>query len=536
VELPRPHATAPAFTVQRALGAYYTPDLAADVMADWLLRDGGGRVLEPSMGDGVFLQAISRAAARRSRADIDLFGVELSGQAFAQAVDRGLLPRAGAIHADFLGVEPIPCDGVIGNPPYVRLRHLPDAQARTARAAAEAVLGAPMDPAGSVWMPFVLHATRFLCRGGRLAFVLPHDLTYVRYARPLWGFLAEQFGSLAVIRVRERLFEGLLQEVVVLLADDYGGATDDVDFRAFATRADFAQDRPSTTATIPVADVLAGDRPFIEALLPPALRHLLRTTVDRMTVPARDLARFNIGYVSGDKRFFQPDAATVRDYALPDSSLRPAATSTRQLKGAGVFTSGLPSERRRWLFAPAGEGLSESERRYVEAGKAGGVSDRYKCRIRRPWWKVPGLKVPDVLVSVFSERPAMVLNDAGLLASNSLLCGYAHRGVDARALVAAWYTPLTALQVELNVHALGGGVFVLVPNELGRVRLPRIEGRDGDLKALDEAVRSGDMRLAAAWGSEMVLRRRLGLTPGDIELIEAGGDALRSWRKSGGAT
>ena len=55
-----------------------------------------------------------------------------------------------------------------------------------------------MDPSGSLWMPFLLHAMRFLSIGGRLSFVLPYEFTYVRYARPLWGMLRDKFGSLRV--------------------------------------------------------------------------------------------------------------------------------------------------------------------------------------------------------------------------------------------------------------------------------------------------------------------------------------------------
>ena len=116
--------------------------------------------------------------------------------------------------ADFLAVPPQPVDAVLGNPPYVRLRQLPAPQQALALQTALTATGEPMDPAGSLWMPFLQHALEFLKPGGRLGFVLPYDFTYVRYARPLWQLLGRRFGSLRVIRTHERLFGDIYQEVL----------------------------------------------------------------------------------------------------------------------------------------------------------------------------------------------------------------------------------------------------------------------------------------------------------------------------------
>jgi adenine-specific DNA-methyltransferase len=107
-------------------------------------------------------------------------GVECSPETLRNVVEQGLLEPARAICSDFLAVTPFPVQAVIGNPPYVRLRHAPADEAERALQRAAEALGERMDPSGSVWMPFVLHASRFLTPGGRLAYVLPYDITYRR--------------------------------------------------------------------------------------------------------------------------------------------------------------------------------------------------------------------------------------------------------------------------------------------------------------------------------------------------------------------
>jgi hypothetical protein len=515
----------------RALGAYYTPPAAASVLADWVVRGGATTVLEPSMGSGVFLEAIGAAASAHGR-ELATWGVELAADTFAAALATGLIEPRRAVHGDFLALAPFPVDAVIGNPPFVRLRHLPGGEAARAAAAAATVLGSPMDPSGSIWMPFVLHASRFLRPDGSLAFVLPYELTYVRYARPLWRFLAHAFARLRVVRVRERMFPELMQEALLLFASGFGRPTAAaVEFEAYERVGDLAAARPATSTIVPVEAVLAGRRPFVEALLPPALRRALGGAVAAATVPAGDLVRFGIGYVSGDKRFFHPGAADARRFRLPPARLVDTLTSSRQLRTAGIRTSGLARSAADRLYLPDPAALTPGERDYLSRGEASGVAGRYKCRTREPWFVTPGVAIPDLVLPVFADTPLLLENDAGYVASNSLLCGALRPGQTARSLLARWYTSLTLLQIEIEVHALGGGVRVFVPTETAAVRLPaRSPGSARHLGRVDACVRAGAAGRAYELGDAPVLVRQLRLTTADVELIRTGAEVLRHWR------
>lgn len=515
----------------RALGAYYTPGEAALYMAQWSLRAAGDRVLEPSMGDGIFLEAVRTVAAARGTA-VELWGVELARDTYEATLKRGLVAAHRAIHGDFLGVKPFDADVLIGNPPYVRLRHLPTRESELALKVGEEVLRRPIDPSGSIWMPFVLHASRFLRDGGRLAFVLPYELTHVRYARPLWGFLSGRFGSIRIIRVFERVFPEILQDVVLLLADRKGERTDSARFEVYERSDDIRNERATVSEPLRIDDVVRGGRPFVEALLPAALRHVVREELAHRTVEAREAITFNIGYVTGDRGFFHPPADLINTYELPKQSLRPTIASGRTLRNLGIRTSNLQPSKRAHLFLPPGSAsrLTDGERRYVRLGEVSGVNRRYKCRIRDPWFVTPGIRVPDVILPVFADRPVALINDARLLASNSLLCGFT-RSWTAESFVAAWFTSLTLLELELRVHALGGGVMVLVPHEAGSVRIPRLNGIDAaHVSRLDALLRDGDADAAFEAGDHALRGGKDALDREVIQLVRDGVDTLRRWR------
>ena len=516
---------------RRALGAYYTPPDAAHYMATWALRKDGDRVLEPSVGDGAFLDAVAEVSEIAGFEGIEITAVELDRDVSVRTLAKA---RPGVsvspLVKDFLSVSPTPHEVVIGNPPYVRLRNLPAAQRSTALRTAENWLGTAMDPSGSTWMPFVVHATQCLRPGGRMALVLPYEVTYVRYARPLWEFLGARFGSLRLVRTLRRIFPDILQEVVLLFADEKGRSTGSVDFEAFESFDQLRDGVASSREQIAIREVVDG-RPFVAALLPAALRELLDGRLATVTQPARDFAKFRIGYVAGDKAFFHPNQERLSSFGLTSESLRPALGSARKLKGQGLWTSRLGESATTHLFAPTPGELSEADKRYIAYGVETGVDDRYKCRIRDPWYVVPYVHTPDVVLTVFSEHPLLLANDGGLVASNSLLCGYSSDG-DSGALARQWYTTLTLLYLELQVHALGGGVFVLVPRETGDVRIAKPEFVAGaHLDGVNEALLRGDVEAAYSAGDQAILVSEA-LTHDQLDLIRQGVAELRRWRQS----
>lgn len=516
---------------ERALGAYYTPSAPAAVLAQFALRRPGDRVLEPSMGSGTVLAALAQEDARRGL-DAVVWGVELAADTHAAAVADGLVAPGRAIRSDFFSVEPFLVDAVVGNPPFRRLRHMAPGDRQRARDAGEAVVGQRINPDGNVWLPFLLHATRFLAVGGRLGLVLPYDVTYLRYVRPLWAHLARTFGSLRVVRCHERMFADTFQETVLMLAEGFGRSTATVELEAYRSLTALAAGRPARRRTIVVDDIVRGDNAFRSALLPDGVADLLAATIAQHGTELGAVGTLSCGYVTGDKTFFHPTEAVVARHALPTTSLRPALAASRQLRGIGLRTSGAARLDRLFLPPIDARALSSEERCYIAAGVRSGVDSRYKCRTRSPWYVTPAIRVPEIVLPVFSERPALLVNDRGALASNSLLCGY-DLAVAPDVLAAGWYSSLTLLQVELEARSLGGGVITLMPREASRVRLPLLDPEADHLDRLDALLARDRVDEAFRLGDEAVLRNRLGLSAADVALIEEGAAELGWWRTAG---
>jgi adenine-specific DNA-methyltransferase len=209
---------------RKARGAFFTPVELCAYVCDWAVRAPGDRVLEPSCGQAAFLVA---AAQRLDvlKAPVDpeqLVGVEVHAETAATA--REVVAAAGRPTrvrvGDFFAVPgERRFDAVVGNPPYVRYQGFTGAS-RTAGRMAALHGGVGLTALASSWAAFTVHAAEFLRPGGRLGLVLPAELLTVNYAAEVRRYLMERFGRVRLVMFTERVFPGVLEEVVLLLAED----------------------------------------------------------------------------------------------------------------------------------------------------------------------------------------------------------------------------------------------------------------------------------------------------------------------------
>src|SRR5262249_49472639 len=160
---------------------YYTPHALAAWLCAWAVRTSRDRILEPSCGDGVFLEAAAlrlrdlgcgnQAAARQLR------GIEIAAVESKKSVTR--LQRFGGIQAacavqsaDFFawldGNPGQAFDCVVGNPPFIRYQNFPEPSRSRAMRLLESE-GLRPNKLTNIWVPFVVGAVSRLSAGGRLA-------------------------------------------------------------------------------------------------------------------------------------------------------------------------------------------------------------------------------------------------------------------------------------------------------------------------------------------------------------------------------
>ncbi|WP_431049502.1 HsdM family class I SAM-dependent methyltransferase [Roseateles sp. L2-2] len=536
---------------RKARGAFFTPPEIARFMVDWAVRSKDDAVLEPSCGEAAFLlpaaQRLHELGATRRAVGKQLHAGDIHHDSVAQA--HQVLASEGfsaqiEVGDFFLKDSAANFDAVIGNPPYVRYQDFSGAS-RAASLQAALRQGVRLTQLASSWAAFTVHASAFLRPTGRLALVIPAELLSVKYAAQIRRFLLDRFASVRLVLFETLVFPGVLEDVVLLLAEGSGGAQS---FEVFQART--AQDLATTLPKQWLKFEPAPDEKWTGALVSSDAYRLYDEAAAGEDFEAMsEWGATYLGAVTGHNDFFTLTQADVEQWKLPPSELvRISPPGARHLRGlsysAHDWRAMAAAGERCFLFAPGTE-LSRAARRYIAHGEALGVPTGYKCRVRDPWWTVPMVAKPDLLMPYMNhERPRLVRNGAGVQVLNSLYgvkLKASRKKLGQELLPLAMLNSLTLLGAEIVGRAYGGGLLKHEPKEASRLPLPSetvLAQVATPLKDVQKAVGAllarNDLPACVAIVDTIVLRQHLGWSEARLGAIREARVALMQRRLTRG--
>jgi adenine-specific DNA-methyltransferase len=533
--------------LRKARGAFFTPDALCDYIAEWAIRSPDDSILEPSCGEAAFLVAAARRldelAVRPGQGQ--LHGVELHAASShtAQELVRATGRRPQITTADFFDVHPKRRHAaVIGNPPYVRYQDFAGDTRTRARAAALAA-GVPLTGLASSWAAFTVHAAEFLAPGGRLGLVLPAELLTVNYAAEVRRYLMQRFGRVRLVLFTERVFPGVQEEVVLLLAEDAlaPGGTTHCELRQVRNAAELLAVEHRATA-------IAGSyrwtpRPthgkWTQALLPEAaLRAYTAVEANNQFTTLANWGDTTLGMVTGNNRYFALSPSRVAELNIPESELLPLSPpGSRHLRGLTLARSAWTelgkADTATWLFRPPVNlsDCSRAARDYIRQGEEAGVPNAYKCRVRTPWWRVPLVPPADLMLTYMNaDTPRLTTNRARVHHLNSVHGVYLRTGrkaLGADLLPLASLNTMTLLGAETVGRAYGGGMLKLEPKEADLLPVPSPEVLESCRDALTAlrpqmavALRNSRLTDAAQLVDSVLLIGALGMSRPQVALLE----------------
>ncbi len=468
---------------KKTLGQYFTPPDVAATLTKWVARGSSDRLLDPSCGDGAFLVHHPNAV-----------GVEFSESVANLAKRR--VPGASVYQSDFFewassSIERF--DAVLGNPPFIRYQNFNGATRQLALTLARRQ-GAEFSGLSSSWAPFLVAASGLLKPGGRMAFVTPAEIGHATYARPLLKFLMSHFGFIVIVAIRDKLFPQLSEDAWLVYADGFGERSSRIGL-AIRTRFSAGAAPPRPDRWISAESLQQHNFKLRRNILSPDIvAHYDELCASPGVVRLDSLARVGIGYVSGDNDFFHLRPSTVDELNIPKATLRVAVRNGSQLQGRTVNDAVV----RRWikddhrimlLDLARVDSLPASIVRYLDSPDGQRARDRYKCRVRNPWYAVPNVCSPDAFLTYLNGRQAhLITNKAKCVCTNSLLTVHLKGPASAHRMRSAWAHLLSRLSQELEGHPLGGGMLKLEPGEAARVRLPLTTLRKMNRRLLEDGI------------------------------------------------
>ncbi|MHB8480795.1 MAG: hypothetical protein ACYDA5_10350, partial [Vulcanimicrobiaceae bacterium] len=402
-------------------------------------------------------------------------------------------------------------------PPYVRHYRMTDEMIDVAQSAMGKA-GVSVPRLASSWAYFVVHSAQQLARDGRMALLLPGAILHADYALPILTYLRSRFSSIRLVHVTDRLFEGALEETVVLLAQGFGGcASEQHVYSASTTRL------TSMLRGAPV-DPIADEEHWKLPLVSVRARELLTAVRHSAIVhPLRAIADIRIGVVTGANSFF---VRSAEDEIL---SLAHAAS-------IGIVASGGHLENPIWRTGDMQRLQRSGTRsrllmitkklpkrsrllRYIRKAEREGIHKGHWCSGRDPWYALNENERPEIFFPYMGSQPMpMSLNLTRATCTNAVHRIWLHSREAADSVVFSSWTSLHYLASEMLGRSYGGGVLKLEPSAAHE--LPVLDLGKPDIEHLDKISRTQGIEKARDFADRIALRGLLGLSANDVRSIK----------------
>lgn len=511
---------------QKLRGAYYTPLQLAEAMVGLFASQNISAVLEPSCGDGVFLDSLKNlklldkvqkltaveiepeeAEKVRSRYS-DFAQIEVCTEDFFDYYNRVL----GKERFDF----------ILGNPPYIRYQYLKESQ-REMQSVILTSHGMKANKLINTWVAFIVACVQLLSENGKVAFVIPAEILQVAYAEDLRLYLANNLAKITLITFEQLVFPGIEQEVVVFIGEK-GDEEKGIRIIEMNNLEGFDWLKLEQNGFQKLQHVKEKWTKYFVSADDMNLIQELRE--DKRFAKFSEYGLINIGITTGNNGYFSVTEETSDQYDLAEVTLPLIGRSSH---AHGIYFTSKDWEnnksegkRARLINFPEIplEEYPDKHKQYIALGEINGECEGYKCSIRDRWYIVPSIWIPDAF---FLRRnnlyPKFVLNRCNAVSTDTMHRMRFKDGVEPENLLLAYYNSISFAFTEICGRSYGGGVLEILPGEMGNILIPRVENintkfREKLLAYIDSVVRNNeDIEKALNVVDEEVLVKTLGIDP-----------------------
>lgn len=475
---------------QKLRGAYYTPSQLANAMVSLVASKNITSVLEPSCGDGVFLDSLASLNLINDIPNITAVEIEPDE---AEKVGNNYKNNANVhvLNEDFLdfyqrlyGKETY--DLILGNPPYIRYQYLTEEQ-REIQSNILTSHGMKSNKLINAWVAFLVACVQFLSENGKIAFVIPAEILQVVYAEDLRLFLSSQLSKITLLTFEQLVFPDIEQEILVFIGEK-GKKEKGIRIIELSNLEDFKKLDLNSNGFQKLNHVKEKwTKYFVSAK---EIKVIQSIRDDKRFTKFSDLALTNVGITTGNNTYFSVDKETSDKYNLFSVTLPLIGRSSH---AHGIYFTdsdwqeNIQDNKRAMLInfpdTPY-ETYPEKHREYIEFGEKNEENKGYKCSIRDRWYIVPSVWIPDAF---FLRRnnlyPKFVLNRCNAVSTDTMHRIKFNEGVKAENVLLSYYNSISFAFTEICGRSYGGGVLEILPGEVGNIMLPVVNDIDESLKS-----------------------------------------------------
>lgn len=516
---------------KKAEGSYYTPLYIAQYMIEqckfFLDERDKVEILEPSCGDGVFIEALLKDENFTKLKKIVFCGVEKDKGELNKTKKYKVDLKASGINSSFYNQDFLDfClnrkrkfDIIIGNPPYIHKKYIDAEQTNKIKNIINE-RGLQIKEVYNIWIAFVVGALKLLKNDGILCFVLPFEMLQVKYAEPITKLLSEEFDEIKIATFDKRVFPGIEQDVVMILCIKK------------SLQKTITYNLLKSKTLEPISEVVNQKENYFSKWYWYILEPEEITLLTSLKSNFQNINKYCVsgaGIVTGNNNYFILKPSEVSKYRLQNHVL-PIVKKSSFIKNTINFTTShferLVKEDEPCFMLDLNEidatDMESSVRDYIRKGEQLSINESYKCKQRNEWFKIPSIWKSE---AYFFKRshiyPKLILNTMNVYVTDTAYRIRMRDNFDIKSLIFCFYNSLTLIDSELNGRRYGGGVLEITPNEFKGLKIPYFLIDESYFNELSEMFkRNASIEEILDYNDEVILINKFNISVDEVNILK----------------
>lgn len=447
--------------IKQKLGQFLTNPIIADFMSELVYFDDAKTVLDPAVGEGVFIQYLEQQKTNELRYvayDIDKAMIEKSKNCVSADVQY--------IHQDYLmsAVETHP-DIIICNPPYNKFQEISNRDAYIERFKEK--YNFCIGGYSNLCVYFLMKSLFELKDGGKCAYIIPYEFLNTGYGERIKEFFVQSRYLKTIYKFDSKLsvFDDAITTSCILVFEKK--TNESVEF-VLVEDIDEIQSKKFRNISIFSYEELDYKEKWNSYF-----------SVDQKNdynnlIAFSKIAKVKRGIATGGNAFFTLNKEKIESLGLSDNVLVKCICKSPDVKKLvfqeGDFQNLYLANKKVYLF-DGEKSANNQDLEYIAFGEKEEYNKRYLNSHRSPWYALENKEVAPIWISVFNRASLKVVRNNTKAKNLTTFHGvYLNEGYDneeySNILFCYLLTPICHRILQKNKREYGGGLDKFEPNDL----------------------------------------------------------------------
>ncbi len=449
---------------QKELGQFFTDPIIARYMVDLAYFDEAENLLDPAVGQGVFLQCMEE----RKNHCISYTALDIDSKMVDKLKENNDID-VKLLHEDYLFFDADEkFDIIICNPPYNKFQEIPRRNEYIVNF--ENKYNIKISGYSNLCVYFLIKSLNELNVNGKCVYIIPYEFMNAGYGNVIKQYLLDTKMLKSIIKFDStlNLFADALTTSCIIVCENKEHKN--IDFVSVNSIDEIETRSYSNAVTKSYTDIIADEKwnKYFENAGKEAYLNL---------VDFSSAAKVKRGIATGSNEFFSISKSQINDFELSENVCIRCIAKSADIK-VPVFTDDefqkLDEANKKVYLFDGSKATGDSDYEYIKLGEKKGVNKTFLNSHRNPWYAPENKDAAPIWISVFSRNKIKIVRNEtsakNLTTFHSVFTKNCDR-IFQNVFFCYLITPIAQQILYENKRDYGNGLDKFEPNDLNNSKI-----------------------------------------------------------------